>query len=372
MKLAVVHDYLNQYGGAERVVETLHELYPSAPVFTSIFLPDNLPSSFESYDIRTSFMQKLPFLNKHFKKYLPLYQNAIETFDLSGFDVILSSSSAFAKGVKVPDRVCHICYCYSPMRFVWEYDSYIKHENISNLYRLFLPFVIGRLRRWDLDTVDRVHSYIAISNYVKEKIASCYGRQASVIYPPVNVSRFQVNSKRDNFYLVVSRLNAYKRIDLVLDVFKKLGLPLFVAGSGPMEESLKATASNNIKFLGKVSDQMLTDLYRKCRAFIFPGKEDFGIAPVEAMASGSPVIAFGAGGALETIVDGVTGLYFHEQSPESLFSAVRKFELISWDPLLIRKHAEQFDKDIFKDKMRVFIQEKVRVFQNSKVPLTSA
>lgn len=364
MNLAIVHDYLNQYGGGERVVEVLHEIYPASPVFTSIYFPDKLPLTFKNVDVRSSFMQKLPFLDGHFKKYLLLYKNAIESFSFDDFDIILSSSSAFAKGAKAPGRAFHICYCYSPMRFAWEYDSYIEHEGFGKLYKVLLPYVVRYLKRWDLKTANRVHCYIAISNYVARKIERCYGRRAEVIYPPVNISQFQVSSRLDNYYLIVSRLNGYKKIDLAIKAFNKLGLPLLIAGTGPLEYQLKSIASSNVSFLGKVSEEELINLYANSRGFVFPGKEDFGIAPVEAMASGRPVVAYADGGALETVVEGKTGTFFHEQSPESLCAAVRKLETLSLDPNRIRSHAETFDKEIFKAKLKSFIEKKYAEFHS--------
>jgi glycosyltransferase involved in cell wall biosynthesis len=364
MKIAIIQDFLNQYGGAERVIESLKELYPAAPIFTSIFLPKNLPASFGEYEVRTSFMQRLPFMEKHFKNYLLLYQRAIESFDLSGFDTILSSSSAFAKGAIPQKGVCHICYCYSPMRFVWEYQSYIKYEKINPFYKLLLPFAIRHLKKWDLKTIKRVHYFVAISNYVRQKIKAFYGREADIIYPPVKVSFFEVKKKCDDFYLVVSRLNGYKRIDVAIEAFNKLGVPLLVVGTGPLEAHLKGLAAGNISFLGKVSEEDLRDLLSNCKGLIFPGKEDFGIAPVESMASGRPVIAYAAGGALETVLDGITGVFFKRQTPESLYSAVLRFEKISFDPFKIRKHAENFDEEVFKSKISKYIEEKNTEFRS--------
>ena len=226
MKIAIIHDYLNQYGGAEKVIEVLFELFPDAPIYTSIYDQAKLPPVFKSMDIRTSYMQKLHFLGKHFKKYLLLYPGAIERFDLSEYDLILSSSSAFAKGAIKRNDASHICYCYTPMRFVWEYESYIENENFSRLESRILTSMIKKLKDWDLKTAGRVDYYVAISDYVKDKIKKSYNRDAEVIYPPVNTGDFKVSNTIEDYFLIVSRLNAYKNIDLVIRVFNELGLNL--------------------------------------------------------------------------------------------------------------------------------------------------
>lgn len=368
MKIAIVHDYLNQYGGAERVVEVLHEVFPEAPIYTSIYLPHNMPDSFKKMDIRTSFMQKLPFLHKHFKKYLLLYPKAIESFDLNEYDVVLSSSSAFAKGAIKGTETCHICYCYAPMRFVWNYEEYVARENFGKSIRKILPLAIQKLRKWDETTVNRVDYYIAISENIRKRINQWYHREAEVIYPPVNTEIFQPSKEIGNYFLVVSRLNSYKRIDLVIQVFNELKFPLRIIGDGPHRSGLEKMAHQNINFLGKVSDEKLAENYSKCKALIFPSAEDFGIAPLEAQASGRPVIAYAAGGALETVVDGVTGIFFKEQTVESLIEAVKRFEEIKniFNSKRIRENALRFDKEIFKKKIKSFIEEKYEKFRKER------
>ncbi|MFY9270942.1 MAG: glycosyltransferase [Candidatus Manganitrophaceae bacterium] len=363
MKIAIVHDYLNQYGGAEKVVEVLHELYPDAPIFTSIFLPKHLPPHFSTFDIRPSFMQRLPFLDRHFKKYLLLYPSAIERFDLKGFDLVLSSSSAFAKGARPPQGVRHICYCYSPMRFAWDLKTYIEKEQIHSFYKLFLPWTVSRLKNWDIGTLNRVDHFIGISRHIRQKIKMIYQRDADVIYPPVDLSQFFISSTHDDYFLIVSRLNAYKRIDIAIEAFNQLSWPLLIIGKGPQEDTLKKKAKKNVVFLGEVSQRDLPRYLSRCRAFIFPGEEDFGIAPVEAMASGRPVIAYGRGGALETVVDGLTGTFFKRQTTEDLIDAIHRFEKMSFDPQNIRRHAEQFDKEVFKEKIKSYVNEKFQTFR---------
>ncbi len=351
-KLAIVHDFLNQYGGAEKVLESLHEAFPAAPIFTSVFLPEHLPPVFRAMDVRTSFMQSFPLLKGHYKKFLPFYPGAIESLDLSGFDMVLSSSSAFAKGARAPAGVPHLCYCYTPMRFVWTPEDYFEKERIFGPARAFMPYILRRLKKWDLSTTSRVHRFISISRHIQARIRACWNRPSEVVYPPVDVEAFPISPEDDGYYLTVSRLNAHKRVDLAIQAMNRLKKPLVVVGWGGHEKRLKALAGPTVRFLGSVSQETLVRVVARCRAFIHPGEEDFGIAPVEAMACGKPVIAYGAGGVLETVVDGETGLFFREQSVESLADAVLRFERTSFDPARIRRGAEAFDKEVFKRRVR--------------------
>jgi glycosyltransferase involved in cell wall biosynthesis len=352
VKIAIVHDFLNQYGGAERTVEALHEAFPDAPIFTTFFCPEDLPPVFARMDVRTSFMQRMPGLRKHFKKYLLLYPLAVRSWDLSGYDVILSSSSAFAKGGRVPPGALHVCYCYTPMRFAWDPAGYLSRERMSWMLRAALAPALALLRWWDLRTSAGVHHFIAISTHIRDRIRRVYGRDAEVIYPPVDVDAVPFAPRQGDYLLVVSRLNAYKRIDLAVDACTRLGLPLVVAGDGPSREVLQGSAGPSVRFVGRVSDAERGRLLAECRAFIFPGEEDFGIAPVEAMAAGKPVVAFGAGGALETVVDGVTGLFFREPTVSSLSDALRRLEDVRFDPATLRTRAATFSKEIFQRRIR--------------------
>jgi len=360
MKVAIVHDYLNQMGGGERVVAVLHEIFPDAPIFTSIVDRDVLWPELASADIRPSWMQNLPGLKRHFKKYLPLYPWAIESLHVREYDLLISSSSAFAKGAMKGTNALHVCYCYTPMRFAWDYENYVKREDLNTLTLLILPFAIARLKQWDLKTSCRPDFYIAISSVVRLRIKRIYGVDAEVIFPPVDVRKYEAQEHGQNFYLIVSRLNSYKRIDLAVEAFNILGLPLKIIGSGPFLCTLKHMARPNISFLGRLDDKEVADYYASCKALIFPGEEDFGIVSIEANAAGRPVIAFHGGGALDTVVEGLNGLFFLERTAESLVDAVKSFENGKYDFQLerIRAHAFKFDKEVFKEKMKRYILDK--------------
>lgn len=356
MKLAIVHDYLNQFGGAERCVADLHEVFPDAPIYTAIYDREKMPAAFREMKIVTSFMQRLPGIFKHFKKYLFLYPFAFSSFDLSEYDVILSSSSAFAKGVRKRPGQVHVCYCYTPMRFVWRYDDYIKHEPLPGWLKRLLPVLMGPLKNWDLKTAGRVDHFIAISRLIAERISEIYHRESDIIYPPVDCDLFQPAERSGDYFLVLSRLNAYKRIDIVIEAFNRLALPLKIVGEGPDRQRLQQKSLPNVEFLGRLSDLALKQMVGECRGLIFPGEEDFGIVPVEAMAAGRPVIAFRGGGALETIVEGESGLFFDEPTPESLVKAVEKFQRLTFDPRTVRAQALKFDRKIFKQRMAEYFE----------------
>ena len=310
MKIAIVHDYLNQYGGAERVVEVLHDIFPEAPIYTSIFVKENMPVNFQNMDIRTSFMQKFPFINYLYRFYLLFYPKAIESFNLKSYDIIISSSSAFAKGAIKGSDALHLCYCYTPMRFAWDYENYIKKECLNIIIKKILLLAIRYLKKWDLKTINRVDYYVGISKNISERLKRIYNIDAEYLYPPVKTSEFKISDKTEDFFLIVSRLSAYKNIDLAIRVFNKIGLPLKIIGNGGSRKYLEKLATSKlIEFIGRISEEELLNYYSKCRAYIFPGSEDFGISPIEVQASGRPVIAFAAGGALETIIENKTGIF---------------------------------------------------------------
>ncbi|MFL5805477.1 MAG: glycosyltransferase [Roseiflexaceae bacterium] len=356
MRVAIVHDYLNQYGGAERVLEALHELYPDAPVYTSIYDQAAMPAAYRAWDIRTSWMQRLPGWRRVFRAYFLLYPSAFESFDLSGYDLILSSSSAFAKGVIPPPGARHICYCHTPMRFAWRTGSYVEREGIGGGRRALLSILLTYVRLWDVATTPRVDIFVANSREVAGRIRRYYGREAAIIPPPVDLPPYRPQSPEE-YYLAGGRLVPYKRLDLAMRAFCALGLPLKIFGAGRDRAALEAIGGPNVEFLGHVSEERRRELFARCRAFIFPGEEDFGITPVEAMAAGRPVIAYAAGGALDSIAEGLTGRFFHEQSAAALATAVAASRCDRYDPDAIRRHAEGFSRDVFLTRMRTLIDE---------------
>jgi glycosyltransferase involved in cell wall biosynthesis len=358
MRIALVHDYLNQYGGAERVLEALHELYPDAPVYTSLYDPAAMPASYRSWDIRTSWMQRLPLWRRLFRAYFPLYPGAFESFDLSGYDLILSSSSAFAKGVIPATDAFHICYCHTPMRFAWRTDDYMARERIGGKRRIIVSLLLTYIRLWDVASNNRVDAFVANSRVVADRIRRYYAREATIIHPPVDLPPFDPRPA-EPFYLAGGRLIPYKRLDLAVRAFTRLGLPLKIFGDGRDEARLRELAGPNIEFLGYVSEEERRSLFARCRAFIFPGEEDFGITTLEAMAAGRPVVAYAAGGALDTVVEGVTGRFFHEQTEASLAAAVEEIERDWYDPQSIRRYAEGFGRDLFLARMREYIDERI-------------
>jgi glycosyltransferase involved in cell wall biosynthesis len=360
MRVAIVHDYLNQTGGAERVVESFHRLWPDAPIFTTLADRDAMPVSLRDADIRVSWMQRLPAWRRHFRAYLPLYPLAIESFDLRGYDVVVSSSSAWAKAVRAPAHAVHVCYCHTPMRWVWDYEQYVAREGFGPLTRLALPPVIAALRAWDVRTAKRPTHIVVNSRVVQDRVQRCWGRTSELLHPPVDTGRFSVGSGAGRAHLVVSRLAHYKRIDLAVAAFTQLGLPLEIIGDGPARRSLEAIAGPTIKFRGRVDDAGVARAMQECRALIFSGEEDFGITPLEANASGRPVIAYRAGGATETVRDAVTGVLFEEQSAASLADAVRRAAEIAWDAAAIRRHAEAYSIASFEARFLAIIEREAR------------
>lgn len=363
MKVALVHDWLNQYGGAERVLEEFHALFPDAPVYVSMYAPEKMPAKYQTWDIRTTWMQRLPLVTKKHQPFMPLYPAAFETFDLSGYDLVLSSASAFCHGVITRPETCHVCYCHTPTRFMWNYFDYVKRESLSPAkQRALVPFLFN-LRTWDRVSADRVDYWIANSRLVRQRIAKFYRRTSAVIHPPVSADRFQPSDGHDDYFFVLSRLIPYKRIDLAVQACTRIGARLLVAGSGRETERLKKMAGPTVEFLGRVSDEEMIGLYARCKAFLFPGVEDFGITPLEAMASGRPVIAFGSGGSLDTVVPGETGEFFAEQTVESLAATLAAFEPNAYDPAKIRAHAETFDAAVFRKRILDFVTDRVAEYR---------
>lgn len=359
MKTALVHDWLNQLGGAEDVLEALVALYPTAPLYTSLYWRDKMPPHWQKWDIRLSFIDRLPWARQKQQLYFPLYPFAFEQFDFSAYDLVISNKSGFCHGIITGPETLHICYCLTPTRYVWRYHQYAQQENLGRAVRWGLSPFLTFLRLWDRLAADRVDHFIAISEVVRQRIAKIYHRDSTIIYPPVEMSRFAPASKVGDYYLIVGRLVPYRRIDVLIEAFNRLQRPLLIAGTGRDRERLEALAGPTIQFLGYVPDADLPDLMARCRAFMFPGEEDFGIAPIQAMAAGRPVIAYAAGGALDTVIPGQTGALFAEQSVEAIIQAVESFDTDSLNPSDIRRFAEQFDTAVFRQKMTQFVTEKL-------------
>lgn len=355
MRVAFVHDHLIQNGGAERVLEALQAMWPEAPTYTLAYDKERMGQTFGHRDIRTSFLQRLPLSKMRW--FLPLMPTATESYDLSQYDVIISSSSAFAKGVITSTHNLHICYCHTPTRYLWsDTHSYSAELRAPGWAKFFLPPFLTLLRIWDRAAADRVDHFIANSETVRQRITKFYRRESEVIYPPVDVNRFTVSNEPKTYYLIGGRIVAYKRFDIVIEAFTKLGIPLKVFGTGPAEKELRKKAGPNIQFLGRVSDDERARLFANAIAFLHPHEEDFGITAVESMAAGRPVIAYRRGGALETVIDGVTGKLFDEQSWEELADTVLNFKESDYDPLAIRQHAETFSTAVFRKSMYAFVK----------------
>src|SRR3989344_3209299 len=355
MKIAFVHEYLNQFGGAERMLLTLCAIFPDAPIYTLFYDKNATGGVFEGRDVRTSFLQNLPFVKKHHRGFPLLMPLAVEQFDFSDFDVVVSISASFAKGIITKPHTRHVCLCLTPPRFLWD-DSqkFVEEFGYPKLIRNILPPFISYLRVWDREASYRVDEFWAISDFIKERIRKYYPKDTEIVYPPVDVSRFYLQPTTYNlqpYFLMVGRLVAYKRFDLGVKAFNKLGFSLKIVGTGPELKKLKRVANDNIEFLGLVSDNCLADLYSKAQALVFPQEEDFGIVPLEALASGRPVIAFRSGGAVETIVEGKTGVFFDEQTIDSLVYAIKSFNSQKFNSDTCRKQAEKFDVSVFKQKV---------------------
>lgn len=365
--IAIIHDWLTNMGGAERLIINFKELYPNAPIYTSLYNGEKLDDELKGIDVRTSFLQKIKKANKNHQKYFPLMPMAFESFDLNEYDVVLSSSTSCAKGVITNPSTMHVCYCNSPMRYGWEfYYEYANDSKMNKIKKRLLKYLMNYMRVWDAISANRVDYFIANSENVAKRIWKHYRRESVVIHPAVRCNLFNISQVDEDYFFIVSRLVPYKRIDLAVEAFNELGLPLVIVGDGSEREKLESMSKDNIKFLGRQSDEVIKDHYSKCRAFIFPGEEDFGITPLEAQASGRPVIAYGKGGALETVIDGKTGVFFEEQSKESLIEAIKRFEKIKFDKVEIRNHSLQFDEEIFKKKIDNFIQSKYKEFNSMK------
>lgn len=363
MKVALVHDFLTQYGGAERVLDAFLEIFPSAPIFTLVYDKEKMGAFYGNCDIRTSFIQNLPFGVKKYKWYLALMPRAIESFDLGDYDLVLSDASAFAKGVITNKKSTHICFIHTPTRYLWsDSKSYLKTAPIPGIVRPLMPGIIGKLQKWDLLASKRPDYFIANSENINLRMQKYYSRKAdAIIWPPVSAGNFSISKKIDDYFILVSRAEPYKKTDLVIDAFNRLGkdYKLIIAGGGTKIDEFKKCAKDNIKFVGRVGDKELAKLYSKSKALIFPQNEDAGITMLEAMASGRPVLAYRAGGAKEVVVPKITGDFFDEQTIESIIKVIKQFDERRYNPNVIRRYALRYDKQVFKDKITKFINNKI-------------
>jgi len=364
-KIAIVHDFLTYFGGAEQVLRSLHNLYPNAPIYTLIYDKNKMEKYFPNAKIIPSFLNSLPyFLRKRKKFLLPFFSTAAETFDLRDFDVVISSSSSFVKGIITKPKTIHICYCHTPTRFLWDwYYNYLRENRLFGLKKcLIVPF-LHYLRIWDKSAAERVDYFISNSRNTQERIKKYYNRESTVIYPPVDIARSNKESQEEkvcekDYFLIVSRLSAYKKIQIAVEAFNKLELPLVVIGEGSEKKRLEKIAEKNIEFLGFKKEKELTKYYRNCYAFIFPGEDDFGIAPCEAMSFGKPVLAYKRGGAMETVIEGVTGEFFCDMIPEILADGVRRLKnnYDKYDANAIRDHASMYSRENFEKNISSFVE----------------
>ena len=363
IEIAVVHDWLTGMRGGEKVLEGVCELFPEAPIYTLLHNEGSVSPVIERHPIHTSFLQEFPFKKTKYRLYLPLFPRAIESLDLSRYRLIVSTSAAVAKGAIPGEGAMHICYCHTPMRYVWDlYDEYFGKGRAGFLTRTAMRWLAPRLRAWDVRSSDRVHAFIANSRNVANRIKERYDRTSEVIHPPVDTEKFTVTADHDGSYLVVSALVPYKRLELAIEACERLERPLNIVGTGPEQEKLMARAGRFTRFLGWVTDAELPRLYAQSRALLFPGVEDFGIVPLEAMSCGKYVVAYKKGGALETVAEPLSGVFFQEQTADSLMEAMRRAERMQFDPHAIRRHAERFDRSQFSRMLLSAIRSMVDAF----------
>ena len=364
MKTVIIHDWLVAARGGEKVLQSIAELYPS-PIYT-LLKKDSVVEELglDKHLVKTSFIQHLPLSSKLYRNYFPLFPSAIERLNVSEYDLILSSSHAVAKGVKTHSKQLHICYCHSPMRYAWDlYDQYM--ESLSGFKKIAARLGLSYLRQWDYQTVPRVNHFIANSHFIKERIKRVYGRDSDVIYPPVMTHLIGLKEK-EGFYLTVAHLVPYKKIDLIVEAFSFFPHKrLVVVGEGPEWEKIKAKSGKNVELLGYQEDGIVRDLLSRAKGFIFAAREDFGIAMVEAQAAGTPVIAYGQGGALEIVIEGETGAFFQEQTVKSLAEVLNSFDKREFDPVIIKKHAEKFGTESFCQSFKSFVEKKWEIFCES-------
>lgn len=356
MRVAFVHDYLTQFGGAERVLLAMHGLYPDAPIYTSIYDREPFDGAFDSFDVRTTWLQKIPFASGSFRALLPLYPRAFEALDLSEFDLVISSTSSFAKGVRVRNGAVHVSYIHTPTRFLWRQEEY-AFDVAPFWARPMLAAVLPSLKRWDYAAAQSPTHVIANSQNVAERISVCYGRSSDVVHCPADVEAFSPVSAAQlgAYYLVATRMLRYKRVHLAIEACREIGAPLVIIGSGPDERRLRALAGPSVRFTGRVTDAARASLFACARAVIVPGEEDFGLVPVEAAAAGRPTVAYGAGGALETVIEGVTGVFFREPTGAALAQTLRALDPMAFDVGAMHAHAETFSVARFREKLAALL-----------------
>jgi glycosyltransferase involved in cell wall biosynthesis len=394
VRVAIVHDWLVSMRGGERCFEVLCELFPDADVFTLVHRKGHVSPTIENHSIQTSFIQRLPLSGTHYQRYLPLFPLAIGSFVFRDYNLIISSSHCVAKGLRVPDNVCHVAYIHTPMRYIWDqFDAYFADGRAGWLTRTAMGLLRRPLQRWDVSSNDGVHRFVANSEHVARRIRSYWGREATVLYPPVDWQSFAASNQDEGFYLLVTALVPYKRVDLAIEAANRMKFPLKIIGTGQDEQRLRELAGSSVELLGWQPDSSIRQHYARCKALLFPGEEDFGIVPLEAMACGKPVIAYARGGALETVVSLVprepsawkekamgmplqasdeyypTGVFFDEQKPESLVEAVEIFERHQnrFDPERIRSHVEPFDRKYFKERMSQLIETSLEGFRRTRL-----
>lgn len=360
LRIALFHDNLAQMGGAERVTEVLHKTLPGADLFTTLAVPERLSPHLRAANARTTWMQRLPAKAKFFRHYFLFYPLAVQTVDLNAYDLVITSCFGFAKGVRRGENAVHVCYCHTPMRWVWRSSDYFAQEKVGLLKKLFLNVALRPLRTWEIAAARRPDFYIANSRVVAQRLKDAFGIDSTVIPPPIETSRFHASDSVQDYFLILSRLVPYKRLDLAIRAATALSLPLKVIGSGPDLPRLRSLAGPTVEFLGRQSDEAVNQLVSQCQALIFPGEEDFGMAPLEVNAAGRPVIAFHGGGAMETIVEGVNGIFFREPTAASLSDAIQRFKTMTWNTAAIQAHARTYDTAAFQQRIRDFLEEATR------------
>lgn len=367
LRIAIVHEWFTSMRGGEKCVEALCEVFPDAELYALLHVKGTVSPVIERMPMHTSFIQHLPFAATKYRHYLPLFPAAVSRFDLSAFDIVISSNHCAAKGVRTGPQTLHICYCHTPMRYIWtQFEDYFGPGRSGVLTRLGMRAAVRYLRRWDLRTARNPHHFVANSENIRARIRTIYGRESDVIYPPVETAALSVARDHGGYDLIVSALVPYKRVDLAVEAYNLLGKPLVVVGDGPDLQRLRLKAGSTVQMLGRRSDDDVREHFRRCRAVIFPGEEDFGIVPVEAIACGKPVVAYACGGALETVVerpDLRTGILFREQSVEALIAAVRRLDTEVFDPAAMHRFAAGFDREVYKRKMREYVLAHWEAFQ---------